>query len=123
MRLIDADALEKKLQEQRGLYVKEGMKGAEHLLVHDFLRYVWEAPTIEDPFKELSIEQLMDECFNRGYQKAVRCGKWIVDLDHKEEIYVHPVKCSVCGATEVLEGGKFTHYCPTCGARMEGMEE
>ena len=46
MRPIDADALEKKLQEQRELYVEMGMKGAEHLLVHDFLRYVWEAPTI-----------------------------------------------------------------------------
>ena len=46
MRLIDADALEKKLQEQREIYINLDMLGAEHLLVHDFLRYVWEAPTI-----------------------------------------------------------------------------
>ena len=47
MRLIDADALEAKLEEQRKLYIEMDMKGAEHLLVHDVLDHVWEAPTID----------------------------------------------------------------------------
>ena len=47
MRLIDADALEAKLKEQRKLYIDMDMKGAEHLLVHDVLHHVWEAPTID----------------------------------------------------------------------------
>lgn len=47
MRLIDADELEKKLQEQREIYINLDTPAAEHLLVHDFLRYVWEAPTID----------------------------------------------------------------------------
>lgn len=46
-RLIDADALEAKLEEQRKLYIDMDMKGAEHLLVHDVLHHVWEAPTID----------------------------------------------------------------------------
>lgn len=47
MRLIDADMLEAKLEEQRKLYIDMDMKGAEHLLVHDVLHHVWEAPTID----------------------------------------------------------------------------
>ena len=47
MRLIDADALEAKLEEQRKLYIEMDMKGAEDLLVHDVLHHVWEAPTID----------------------------------------------------------------------------
>lgn len=47
MRLIDADTLEAKLEEQRKLYIDMDMKGAEHLLVHDVLHHVWEAPTID----------------------------------------------------------------------------
>ena len=47
MRLIDADALEAKLEEQRKLYIEMDMKGAEHLRVHDVLHHVWEAPTID----------------------------------------------------------------------------
>lgn len=45
--MIDADALEAKLEEQRKLYIDMDMKGAEHLLVHDVLHHVWEAPTID----------------------------------------------------------------------------
>lgn len=70
MRLIDADALEKKLQEQRELYVEMGMKGAEHLLAHDFLRYVWEAPTVN----------------------PARHGRWEVAGNT-----THYYTCSVCG--------------------------
>ena len=90
---IDADALEKKLQEQRELYVEIGMKGAEHLLVHDFLRYVWEAPTI-DP---------------------VRHGRWIEHKDYPGIAWL----CSECGYFTTMRQHR---YCPNCGAKMEEEE-
>lgn len=98
MRLIDADALEKKLQKQREIYINLDMKGAEHLLVHDFLRYVWEAPTI-DP---------------------VRHGRWIEHEDEEDTAHAH---CSGCGwvaryyETDIVNEA---NYCPNCGAKMDG---
>ena len=47
MRLIDADALEKKLNNERERFVALDMKGAEHILVHSALRLLREAPTID----------------------------------------------------------------------------
>lgn len=93
MRLIDADALDEKLQEVRKYYIENNMKGAEHLLVHDFLRYVWEAPTI-DP---------------------VRHGYW------KETDDPWFSACSVCGYIEYECVG--SNYCPECGTKMDGDEE
>lgn len=63
MRLIDADALEAKLEEQRKLYIEMDMKGAEHLLVYDVLHHVWEAPTIDAVPKT----QCIDCQFNGKY--------------------------------------------------------
>lgn len=96
MRPIDADALEKKLQEQRELYVEMGMKGAEHLLAHDFLRYVWEAPTIDQ----------------------VRHGKWIHDrmLSTSGATY-GVIRCSECMSQYAMW---VTNYCANCGAKMDG---
>lgn len=74
-------------------------------------------------FKDKSIEQLMDECFNRGYRKAKkeleRHGKWTVDENHIEEVYTNPVICSACGQDMTLGWGEFTPYCPNCGAKMD----
>ena len=52
----------------------------------------------------------------------VRRGRWIEDKSRTEEIYTHPVKCSACGQTEVLEYGTITAYCPNCGAKMDEEE-
>ena len=49
----------------------------------------------------------------------VRHGRWIEDKSRTEEIYTHPVKCSACGQTDVLEYGTLTAYCPNCGAKMD----
>ena len=46
-RLIDADALEKELNNERERFVALDMKGAEHILVHSALRLLREAPTID----------------------------------------------------------------------------
>lgn len=47
MRPIDADALEKKFQEERKYFLEQGIKGAEHIIVHNVLAHLWEAPTID----------------------------------------------------------------------------
>lgn len=93
MRPIDADALEKKLQEQREVYAEIGMKGAEHLLVHDFLRYVWEAPTVN----------------------PARHGRWLEWWGHNVTEY----ECSRCG----VYSEKSENYCPNCGAKMDGEKD
>ena len=46
MRLIDADALEKKLNEDRKWLIEQGMRGTENILVHYLMRNLYEAPTI-----------------------------------------------------------------------------
>ena len=97
MRLIDADALP-----------RHGQRGG---LVH--WKDIENAPTI-DPFKDKSLEQLMDECFNRGYQKAIKHGRWEVQ-GHT----THYHACSICGDA----GDLWMRYCPNCGARMDGGDE
>lgn len=87
MRLIDADALEAKLDEQRKLYIEMDMKGAEHLLVHDVLHHVWEAPTIDAVPVETVCEMFGNEapCNYGLFGVSVddfmmsKCGKWCED--------------------------------------------
>ena len=47
----------------------------------------------------------------------VKRGKWI-GSDDFDEYY----RCSECGKGETQFGGLY-HYCPNCGARMEGEED
>ena len=91
MRPIDAEELEKKLQEVRKYYIENGMYGAEHILVYDFMRYVWEAPTIN----------------------PVRHGKWKLS----EYAGVDYYQCSLCGHSVSPTA---YNYCPYCGALMDG---
>lgn len=45
-----------------------------------------------------------------------KTGKWIPSYGN--------VKCSVCGTVrDCREVGKATHFCPHCGAKMEGAAE
>lgn len=69
MRLIDADALPR--HKQLESFGNGQYEDVEIVYGND----IDNAPTI-DPFKDKSLEQLMDECFNRGYRKAIRHGKW-----------------------------------------------
>ena len=45
MRLIDADALLKRIDEEREYLLMRGQKGAEHILVHNFRDLIEDAPT------------------------------------------------------------------------------
>lgn len=114
MRLIDADALDWKYIEEEYCATIDTVRACMCLVLN--------APTI-DPFKDKSLEQLMDECFNRGYQKAVRHGKWIRDGIDKW-------RCSVCGVGNnyayewSVRGEKMQdNYCPNCGADMRGEQD
>lgn len=86
MKLIDADALEAKLEEQRKLYIDMDMKGAEHLLVHDVLHHVWEAPAIDAV--PATIEGAL------GYLHSVG---WIQEHDRTmTEDVVQVIRCKDC---------------------------
>ena len=49
MRLIDADVLLKRVDEEREYLKGRGLFGAEHILVHNFRELVDNAPTVEIP--------------------------------------------------------------------------
>ncbi|MBQ2649424.1 hypothetical protein IJI17_02135 [Candidatus Saccharibacteria bacterium] len=104
MRLIDADALPR--QKMLEAFGNGQYEDVEIVYGND----IDNAPTI-DPFKDKSLEQIMDECFNMGYRKAVRHGKWEVAGET-----THYYICSICGRP----GDWVDRYCRSCGARMDG---
>ena len=75
----------------------------------------------------ISIDTDADKRYVNGLFRAirpadvapVRHGHWALDTAHTEEIYAHPVKCSVCGRTDVLGYETLTPYCPNCGSKMD----
>ena len=71
----------------------------------------------EKAYSENDIREMIDMCVT--IDAPVRHGRWSLDTAHTEEIYAHPVKCSVCGRTEVLGYETLTPYCPNCGAKMD----
>ena len=141
MRLIDADALPR----QKMLEACGNGKYEDVNIVYGV--DVDAAPTI-DPFKDKSLDQLMDDAFTRGYCKGlitantiddpfkdksevfnpVKHGRWL----NMEKIYDGKAKnitewqqaeCSVCHKWHTTPYMYFfTHYnyCPSCGARMDG---
>ena len=69
MRLIDADILEKAIDNERQILIEEKRFGAEHILVHHGRRLVEEAPVVN----AIPVEWLL-------YQKANSIHKWDVDF-------------------------------------------
>ena len=86
-RLIDADAPEKELNNERERFVALDMKGAEHILVHSALRLLREAPTIDAVPVETVCEMFGNEapCNYGLFGVSVddfmmsKCGKWCED--------------------------------------------
>lgn len=117
MRLIDADALF--MEKVRTMLEPLGNGQYEEVEIVYF-RDIENAPTI-DPFKDKSLEQLMDYAFTRGYYKGrdvfnpVRHGRWI-DTDRDDPCYYY---CSECHRQVDMR----ENYCPTCGARMDDGDE
>lgn len=117
MRLIDADALKEELNSWAVDLTKSK---ALHYIKDDADCIIDNAPTI-DPFKDKSLEQLMDDAFTRGYYKGrevfnpVKHGRWL-------STDTNTCECSVCHTCEPYPFSEF-EWCPNCGARMDGGEE
>lgn len=98
MRLIDADALEKMLDEKFQTHYGKSI----YQFIHDFfrcaIRLIKKAPTI-DP------ESLRPQ------------GEWSVGYYNYEGVYVRD--CSYCGYAH----DDLSPYCPSCGAKMKGAGE
>lgn len=97
MRLIDADGFYEQLEEIRMEYLEEDTMSSN--FAADVLEtvqdcYLKEAPTI-DP------ESLRPK------------GRWVHDINN---LY----GCDQCLARETMSPKKMKHFCPNCGARMEG---
>ena len=60
MRLIDADALLIKVDEEREYLKARGLFGAEHILTKDFRNLIEDAPTAETDFTDLEQEVITD---------------------------------------------------------------
>lgn len=106
-RYIDADALEKKLEEERTYLLNREQYGAEHILVHHALNVLDEMPTAD--------------------VKPVVRGEWEdKEVFETAEEYIEQwqsARCSACGkyhTTPYMYYFDKFNYCPNCGAKMEG---
>lgn len=98
MRLIDADALLKKLEDTSYGYYKtdEYIDGVFAGGISEAEIIVMQAPTIES--------------------EPVRHGEWIDTGIEELDLIYSGYKCSYCG---FILCGDHTKYCPGCGAKMD----
>ncbi len=94
-RLIDADALLGHIDEERKYLLNRGLADAEHILVHNFMKLVTDAPTVEERPKGKWVN------FNSYFRKCSLCQK-VVGFDYIEQ------------------NGETFNFCPNCGASMRG---
>lgn len=117
MRIIDADALLKAMEEERQYLLARGQTGAEHIIVHHCLPIIDNAPTVFD-----------DKAYSDGYtQGTCDCehaherqkGEWIEDYTKECHSFLG-WHCSICNtaALEINEYSYASDFCPTCGAKM-----
>lgn len=116
-RLIDADELLKKVDEERKYLIARGQAGAEHILVHNFRGLVENAPTVE---QEIYMNGKDFDLYLEGYKVGKKHferpqGEWII-IDDTEQFIA---KCSICGRIEDSRMIKDYPFCH-CGAELKG---
>lgn len=94
VRLIDANALLKRVDEEREYLKARGQLGAEHILVHNFRDLIDNAPTVEERPK----------------------GEWIKDNSGN---HFCP-ECGSCALYHEIGTQIESRFCPNCGADMRG---
>lgn len=119
-RLIDADALLARVDEERKYLKARGMIAAEHILVHNFRDLIENAPTVPLPdFKEGYKQAIIDGKTNFSRPQ----GEWIEENSETGALGIKYTwfKCNQCGWDSSLVIPK--NFCPNCGADMRGKEE
>lgn len=91
MRLIDAEALLARIDEERKYLIERGQTGAEHILVHNFRDLVENAPTVK-----VLKDTRPQACLNCEYC----CYS---EMNEKGEILI---KCNLGQGEKCLDGGK-----------------
>ena len=104
-RLIDADALEKELNNERERFVALDMKGAEHILVHSALRLLREAPTIDAVPRWIPCEERLPK------DLEVVNITWV---NHRPVGYYFDIKDKPFTATAIHYRDKWWWYSPVC---------
>lgn len=84
MRLIDADALETAIDNEREILIEQERFGAEHVVVHHARRLVEDAPTID----AIPVGWLRDKMFladDEGDDDTVLIISWLIQTWQKEQ--------------------------------------
>ena len=102
MRLIDEDALKRKMQKVATEAWKMKLEAKVETTLNQFLDYVEQSPTIEP-----------------------KCGEWMKTSDDWIDgtcgTRYYPIHCSVCSYSTYDDSA--TNFCPNCGARMKGVDD
>lgn len=117
MRLIDADAFCKALEEEY-----HGMISEECLHIYEILRRINEQPTIDNA-PTVETKQLEYKAYNEGYKDGVDQGIKLSKRPHGEWVIDgHHIRCNKCNeyiCRQDLEGAVIpNNFCPNCGAYM-----
>lgn len=78
MRLIDADALLKRVDKEREYLIARGQTGAEHILVHNFRELVENAPTVQPEPKVVANITFDKEQLEELVEKAKADIVWLM---------------------------------------------
>ena len=108
-RLIDANAFVEKLQTDfKRVFTNAGKK----VKPEDY--YIERKTVFNEDFYKAEVDDicLMVNCFPTVDAVEVVHGRWIINSDG-----YYPY-CSEC--KEEPKHGEMTHYCPNCGAKMDG---
>ncbi len=121
MRLIDADALKKEVEnlvaggaEKLKDYYENGTKSDENSWiggVYDAWELIGDAPTVELFCSYLSDGEVRQPCVEAPCNHERPQGKWVIEHD-----WVH---CFPCGHEQNYP----SNFCPNCGAQMKGGAE